>query len=281
MKPLTKSILIIYKSVNRILQKLKEDNIQAYSAQASFFIIISAIPFIMLLITLSKFILPIDEQYIIEAIRDILPSSTYSFASGIIDEIFGNSSIPVISVTALTLLWSASKGVRSINTGLHNVYKSQSHKNYFINTLHSIVFTLAFIILLIAVFAILLFGRQIADFLVSANSVGAAIVTIIVQLRSAIFAILLTIIFSLIYRISAHNKRPWYSHIPGAMFSALGWLSFSFFYSLYIEHFSKYSLIYGSLTALILLMLWLYMCMIILLLGAELNVWVLSQKRII
>ncbi len=269
----------IYKPVERIVRSINNDSLTAYAAQASFFIVISAIPFIMLLTNFARFLVPIDVSDIIALATGFLPSSTHSFVTGIIDEIFGNSSIPIISVTAVVLLWSASKGVRSISAGMRRVYRTERHRNYFFSLALSIVYTLAFMLLLIAVSVMLLFGKQISAVMMSANTLGAITVNVVVKLRSAIFAILLTLAFCTIYRLAAPSGSRWARHLPGAMFSALGWIGFSFVYSIYIEHYSKYSVIYGSLTALILLMLWLYTCMIILLLGAKLNVWVNSQSR--
>ncbi|HIU47977.1 MAG TPA: YihY/virulence factor BrkB family protein, partial [Candidatus Avimonoglobus intestinipullorum] len=75
----------------------------------------------------------------------------------------------------------------------------------------------------------------------------------------------------LVYKTFSGKKMPYKRHLPGAVFTTAGWMVFSFLFSIYIENFANYSYIYGSLTAIVLMMLWLYSCMIILLFGAELN----------
>ena len=79
---------------------------------------------------------------------------------------------------------------------------------------------------------------------------------------------------ALMYKFFAGKKVPFKNQLPGAIFSALGWVFFSLIFGFYINTFPDYSYIYGSLTALILFSFWLYWCMIIFLLGAEINLFV-------
>ena len=104
------------------------------------------------------------------------------------------------------------------------------------------------------------------------------IFSLLYSLRMLIFFVALTLLFTTAYKFLSADKYKLRRHIPGAVFAAVGWIAFSWAYSIYIANFSNISYIYGSLAALILLMLWLYFCMTILLLGAQLNVWI-SEKR--
>ena len=99
----------------------------------------------------------------------------------------------------------------------------------------------------------------------------------IISIRTLLSLTLLTIVFALMYRILPNAQNGFRQQLPGAVFSSLGWMIFSLSYSLYIDHFSSISYLYGSLTAIVLLMLWLYYCMDIFLIGAEINMWLLTQ----
>ena len=95
--------------------------------------------------------------------------------------------------------------------------------------------------------------------------------------------LLLTAVFALLYAAAGRGsplfgKKPG-GHLPGALFSALGWLLFSLLYSVYITHFPRASAVYGALSAVCLVMLWLYACTVILLLGAEINRWLAEKRR--
>lgn len=157
----------------------------------------------------------------------------------------------------------------ALYTGLNKVYRSRN-KNYFIGRLISILYTLAFIAALIL--TIVFFGFE-----ASSN-------TLSIHIRrfsrhcSTSFKRQDTYIYDLSYlcirtvlQVSAQKDNRFKAQLPGAAFSAVGWMVFSFFYSIYIEHFSNYSFVYGSLAAIVFLMLWLYFCMNIFLFGAQIN----------
>jgi membrane protein len=82
---------------------------------------------------------------------------------------------------------------------------------------------------------------------------------------------ILTLCFAMLYTYVPEKKQQFLKQVPGAIFSTLGWIGFSFAFSIYFSNFSNYSVMYGSLTAIVLLMLWLYSCISILFFGAEIN----------
>ena len=268
------------KLAKSIFRKLSMDCVFAFAAQASFFVVISSIPLLMLILSFLQYFLPVDRMQVISALETFLPSSIYDFAVIVVDELFGKTNIPVVSVTAVTLLWSASGGIRSISEGVRNVYQVRFCVPYYKKYLRSIADTLFFIVFILLNVVVLLFGNFLLDWLVRMLHITSELGEILVAARSGIFLILLTVVFTLLFyslsRPGTHMK--WKEHFPGAVFAAIGWLGFSWIYSIYINSFSNYSYIYGSLTAIVLLMLWLYMCMVILLAGAELNVWCLGRS---
>jgi len=108
----------------------------------------------------------------------------------------------------------------------------------------------------------------------------------VMSFGGVILLVLMCFVFAVIYSSTAkHSKNEKIrsrtkNHLPGAVFATLGWMLFSFFYSLYIKYFPSASAIYGSLTAVCLIMLWLYVCIVILLLGAEVNkLWITREEN--
>ena len=126
MKKIKDLFFIFYKLINKILLHLKKDKITVYAAQASFFIIISSVPLIMLSIICIQYIIPFDRNTFNEIIVNLLPSDNdiFKFIDNIISELYGRTDISIISITAITLLWSASRGFKSIATGIRNIYGS-------------------------------------------------------------------------------------------------------------------------------------------------------------
>lgn len=91
--------------------------------------------------------------------------------------------------------------------------------------------------------------------------------------------VFMTMLFLFMYRLVPNGRKSLLSYLPGALFSSVGWLTFSFFYSYYVDHFSGRSYSYGSLTIIVLLMLWLYICMYIIFIGAEINIYFYMHFR--
>ena len=265
------------KKLKRFLEKffqlIFDDKISVYAAQVSFFVTISAIPIVMLIVPLIQFFIPYSQETVMKMILSVLPNSpeVQDLIASILNDVYTNSATTIISVSAVTTLWSASKGIYSLQQGLNNIVEAKETRNVMIQRLLSIVYTIGFVFILIFTIGVLLFGNRIQMLLESWFPHLAYFSGIIILFRTGLSIALFLLFFVLIYTILPNKKLSFLKQIPGAAFTALGWLIFSYVYSLYVDHIANFSYIYGSLTALILLMLWLYICMNIVLLGAELN----------
>ena len=151
----------IVKKIQSITKIIDADNIFVYSAQASFYIIISSIPFIMLLLSLAQFVLPISEQDIFRLVVPLMPEVIKEPVQSIISELFYKSSGSVISITAISTLWPASRGISAIERGIRNVYHTPSRRAIFLDIASSIFYTLIFIIIVILFLATTVFGTSI------------------------------------------------------------------------------------------------------------------------
>lgn len=251
----------------RLIRRIFADEITVYSAQASFYIIISAFPFIMLLMSLIGFIIPISSQSVIDWINAIFPDAIKPTIITLADEIF-TKSVSLVSVSALTALWSASRGIAALERGVKRVYRTKRNPNLIADGFMSIIYTFMFIALIFATLILQVFGNLIRDIMIKYIHFSLTDMVLIKGVFSFAF---MTLIFQLMYYFFNKRQSKFNKTLPGAAFSALGWIIFSNIYSVYIENIANYSYIYGSLTAVVLLMLWLYFCVVIFLIGAEIN----------
>lgn len=266
-----KTIKNIFSKIIKFILQITGDDLSIYAAQASFFIIISVIPFSMLVLSIIKLFINIDINSILHTINSFAPAAISIFLTETITDLFTKSgSVQVISVTAVSTLWLASRGFMALYTGLNKVYRSRN-KNYFIGRLISILYTLAFIAALILTIVFFGFGSKLEYFINSHSPFFSTLLDFFLRGKILIFMIYLTFVFALFYKFLPKKDNRFKAQLPGAAFSAVGWMVFSFFYSIYIEHFSNYSFVYGSLAAIVFLMLWLYFCMNIFLFGAQIN----------
>ena len=260
-----------YKLIRLFDRKIQDDHIQAYSAQAAFFIIISFFPFIMLLFTIIKYF-PITESSMLELFSLIFPSGVNSMVVSIVTQIYDTTvSGTLIPVTAITTLWSAGKSFLAIMRGLNVVYEIRETRDYFFLRAISALYTLIFAVMVIITMLLFVFGNRLYLWIERQFPVLMDMALVIISLRTIVGLVTLVIFFLLIYVVIPNRKTNIMKELPGALLSAAGWMGFSYAFSYYIDNFSNFSATYGSLTAIVLFMLWMYFLMYILFIGAECN----------
>ncbi len=249
--------------INSFSKKLNADNVSAFSAQAAFFLIISFFPFFMFLLTLLNY-LPFSKPELLSAIESVFPQTVAVYLSDILDELLEKSNGTVLSLTAIATLWTSSKGFYAVVRGLDSIYHSTGKRNYFLSRLLSALYTLLFAVLIIAVLFIFVFGNRHVPIL-------SEMALLIISVRTLVGFCLMILFFTLVFITMPNRKSSFFAELPGAILASAGWIGFSYLFSFYIDNFSNYSATYGSLTAVVLCMLWFYSCMYIMFIGAELN----------
>ncbi len=255
----------------RIFDKYKKDEVTVYAAQASFFIVISFFPFIMLLLTLIQRIPAVNKSDLLELLVAVVPDMLDSLVIGIVDDLYTKSPATVVSISALVAIWSASRGMLGIERGLNRVYESPQSRGYLIRRLICSGYTILFVVACVASLLLLVLGSSIQRLILRVFPVISNFTQYVMSLRSFLALAVLVIVFTGLYTLVPAGRHSLKSQLPGALFSTLGWIVFSAVFSIYFNNFSNYSYMYGSLTAVVVLMLWLYICICILLIGAELN----------
>ncbi len=241
-----------------LIQAVTGDCVSLHAAHASFFVITSAVPFASILFTLTGILMPPGSA---ESLFRISTSALSDLLSHLTAELRSVPGVSLLSFSTVTTLWSASRGISGIRSGIETIYGCTRQSGYVAHRLRSLLVTVLFILFLVATVGILLFG----DFLGLQSA----------RIRFPVFAAVLTVSFTAIFvsvaKRSDKIRHEIRLHLPGAVFATVGWIVFSWGYSLYIHHFPSATTVYGGLAAICLIMLWLYFCMMILLLGAEVN----------
>lgn len=265
-----KGLWKLTKKIYGFFVRLSEDRVGIYTAQASFFIMLAIFPFILLLLNIIGYT-SIDKDTIILLINNYLPETVKPLLVQIINELFTQVSGTLISITAIAAVWSASKGVLSVMFGIYEIYKLHRNRNYFISRFISMAYTVAFVFILVITMLLLVFGDKIFNLLISLIPALIEISALTSIVRYVVSFLMLVMIFMLILRVATFKRTTFKKVLPGAIISSIGWIVFSYIFSIYIDNFSDMTYIYGSLTAVIVLMLWLYFCIYIFFIGAEIN----------
>lgn len=255
----------------QIFDKYSRDEMAVYAAQASFFTLLAAFPFLMLLLSLIQLIPIVHISDLLNLIVQAVPDNLNGLVIYMIDSLYSDSSMAILSVTAVTTLWSASKGMLSIERGLNRIYGVTVQRNYILRRIICSGYTILFTLMCVLCLVLLVFGGMLQNWLFTLIPGLGRFSFLIAPARALLSLFFLFVFFLAIYAVLPFKKQHIRYQIPGALLSSLGWAGFSFAFSIYFKHFSNYAITYGSLTAVILFMLWLYALICILFFGAELN----------
>lgn len=258
--------------VKEFIDDIFADNVGLYAAQATFFIVLSAVPFIMLLVFCLKYVIDFDLQAMVTTLEKMLPRQLSEFAADILSEVFYRSqSVAFFSVAFVSLLWSSSKGIMAIYCGLNCIYGVDREQSWIRMRLLSLVYNIIMILVIVASVVVLMFGNSIMELVKSEFIFANYIVRLVMEFRTIIFFVIFVLTFAALFTFLPQKKHKYGKQMWGAAITAVGWLLTSYGISIYITYFPGVSYIYGSLTAIMLLMLWLFFCIYILLIGAEIN----------
>jgi len=274
----TKQFIRLARSV---AQSIKGAQISLYAAQAAYFALFSAIPMLILLFAVLGMLVDGMPQKIAEVLCRYYPDAGSVITEGAVAR-FLDAGAMAVPTSALVILWSASRGVRAIGEGISGIYGSLfGQKNLLWRYAYSLLYTLILLAALILSFGTVAFGKRAALLLGRLFPKGLAVFSSLVGWRWLIASVLLTAFFALLYRLMGGREVPFSRHLPGALFAGVGWVIYSLLFSLYLRCFSNWHSIYGSLSVLLILMLWMYGCMYMLMLGALLNTYCLRRACII
>ena len=266
----------------KIIQKFLKDEMPVFAASATFWMIISVVPFLMVIMTAIQFIPGLDkgtvESTLISAAPD-MPQFRYLILS-VTDNLYITAPSAVLSITAAMALWSASAGVYAIENGIMKIYGSLNQSSYPRKRLRAVWFTFLFLLLFLLSLILLILGDAIQRLIEEYLPMIARITSHILGFRALIAFAFLFSGFMLVYRVMPGRITTVRRHYPGALFAAGGWLVLSYLFSIYFTYFRNISYMYGSLGAIVLLMFWMFVVICLLFFGAEINSFLSADSRI-
>ncbi len=257
----------------KMIETVNSHHTGAYAAQAAYFFVLSLIPIVLLLLTMVQYT-DVTRDDVLNAVSQVFPASTSSLIKAIVIQIYTKAD-EVIPITVIVAVWSAGKGVLSVTSGLNCIYSNTETRNYFYLRIRASIYTVLFLLAIMLSLIISVFGNSISVMVYEYVPFLSKVVDFIMRIRTFVTLVVLTLFWDLVYKYLPNRghgaKTTMRRQLPGAVFTACGWLLISFFFSVYLDIFTGFSSMYGSMTTVILIMLWLYVCMYIILLGGEIN----------
>ena len=245
-----------------------ERSVATYASSIAFFFAISLIPMIIILLQLLPYA-GLSQTELLSFIEQLIPESVYWLAVRVVSEAY-NRSVTVLSASAIALIWSASRGTMALRWGLNRVYGVKERRRYPILCLLAIGYTAALLVIF-SIILFLVFAGPVSRFLAeNVPEIFADPVTVRMRQKFLLY-LLMVVLFALVYTFIPAESRKFHRQLPGAVFVTFLWEIFSGVFSVYIRGYNAYTMFYGSLGAVAIILFWLYCCFYILLIGAYVN----------
>ncbi len=258
----------LYIVLSDFQNKMNKKNISSFAASIAFFLFLSLVPMMILICTIIPYT-PLSEQNLLNAIKEVMPDMIDPLIVGIVSDVYDKSA-GVLSIAAIATIWSAGKGVMALIRGLNEVNEVEEKRNYFVLRIVASFYTLIMLIVLLLTLLLNVFGNVLLNMIFSSLPESRMLFDFIMHFRFLAVWFILTFLFTGIYAFLPNKKLIFRRQIPGALFSAVVWSIFSWCFSVYVDATRSYST-YGSLSIIIIIMLWMYFCIYIVLIGAQIN----------
>ncbi|MBF4502189.1 YihY/virulence factor BrkB family protein [Savagea sp. SN6] len=256
--------------VKQLIVRIQKVDVSGLASQLAFFFLLSLFPLLIFMMTLLPF-LNLDQTQILLFIREYAPENVASLIETTLKEVLGNRSGGLLSIGALATVWSASKGMNALTKALNRSYYVEETRNFAVARMMSVVFTIMLIVAITGALALPIFGEQIGLVIFSYLGLENGFMQVWNQLRWLVPFLMIFITFTLMYWVVPSKRLPFMTILPGSIIATLGWIVTSLGFSFYISNYGNYSSTYGSIGAIIVLMMWLYFSAIILIICGQLN----------
>ncbi|MBV7506366.1 YihY/virulence factor BrkB family protein [Bacillus sp. sid0103] len=266
-------------SLLRLLwHRIDEDDLPGLSAQLAYYFLLSLFPLLIVLFTLLPYF-PIPHQDMLGVVRDFAPTEAMDLIEKNVHDIMNHRNGSLLSFGIIGTIWSSSNGINAIVKAFNKAYNVKESRSFIVSRGMAILLTFGMILVLILAIILPVFGREIGLFLFSQLGYTTEFIRLWDTLSWLVSAIILFLIFTGLYWIAPNVKLKCRSAFPGAAFATIGWIVSSIGLSFYVGNISNYSLAYGSIGAIIVLMIWLYISAFIIILGGEINAFYSEKNR--
>lgn len=258
--------------------KVKRDDIFALASQLAYYLILSFFPFLIFLITLIGFS-NLNNAEVLEGLQSILPTAVFELTASTISEVINSQNTGILGISGILAIWAAASAFRAVIKGVNKAYDVDEDRSFIKRTIIGMISVIALALTIMCTLAMLVFGDLIGEFLNRFLPFEHLINFIWNILRYAIIIAMMIVVFAMIYKVAPAKRIKFRSVLPGAIITTIGWLIASLAFSYYVNNFSNYSRLYGSLWAVFVLMTWLFMTSIVFILGVEINS-VLEKRKL-
>lgn len=264
--------------LKELIARFKEAEVLGLSTQLAYFFLLSLFPFLLFLITLLAY-LPVEEGLVLELLAEYLPQDVTLMIEQNLSQILHHRSGGMLSLGAIGTLWSASNGFNALRRSFNKAYGVKKPRNFFLSRIIAIGLMLTIILAIIVALLLPVFGNVIGNLLIEMNFVSSTFETLWNSFRWIMSSVLFFILFYVLYKLGPNYEKRKNYVICGTFFATVTWQLTSFGFSYYVETLGNFTLTYGSLGTVIVLMIWFYLSGIIITTGGVINAQITKRKN--
>ena len=256
----------------RSVAEFLEDDMATYAAALAYQVLLSLFPFVIFLIALLSFLqIPSFFDWLLDQARAVLPEQAMSLVGDVVGEVQNQREGGLLSLGIIGAIWIASAGVRSTMNALNAAYDVGEGRPAWRRYSLSIVYTFGLALMVVLAIGLMLIGPQLMGWIAERVGMGQMFVTLWAWLRLPVATVLLMLAVAIIYYFAPNVDHRFRFITPGSVVAVFVWLSASLGFSYYVTNFANYSATYGSIGAIIVLLLYFFISSAVLLFGAEIN----------
>ena len=267
-----KALKQLLPAFQQFYERMERVDVFGLAAQLAYFFLLSMFPFLLFLFNLIASF-PLDKEVILQLIVDYAPRQVYELIESNIQSLLPTQNGGLLSIGIIGTLWAASNGVNAITKALNRAYGIKPRRIFLVYRLLSIVFTISMFIVVIVALLLPVFGRMIGEYIFSWFGFSDEFLQAWETFRWVTSSIIFFIVLLALYKLFP-LRRVYFKHVFwGALFATVSFQTVSWIFSYYVSSLRNYSTTYGSLGAVIVLMIWFYLFGLIVLIGGVLNAY--------
>lgn len=257
--------------VYKLISRFRYDDITAYAAQISFYLLLSLFPLMILLATVLSQTPLINLEQFFQMIRNsnIFPDVAITVVESTLTEL----ELPSGSVSfyIAVVIWSASRGIRAVMNGIHMAFRTREAHHLILRFILSFLYTICFVLILVLFAILVLFGDFLFNWLSSVFNLSFLVSSLVRLIRYLVPLLFLFIFYILLYKVIPAKDLHFRDVLPGSLYASFSSFLISHLFSLYISNFANYSTLYGSIAGIIVICTWMFLFSLMLVIGAEIN----------
>lgn len=266
--------------------RLAADMVQRYyahdvardSAALTYYLLFAIFPLLIFISTLLG-LLELDIAYITSVLEPLFPADVLNVVRSYLEYVSANPSRQLLWFSLVFSIWFPMRASGCLMHSLRKAFGRSAPESLWRSQLRILLFTVWLILVIAVTLCLVVVGRTVLEFVGRFVSVTEAFITAWSSLRFVVLALVMVVTLVVLYMLSQGQRRPLREVLPGVASSLAAWMVLSMAFSYYVEHVGQYSVLYGSIATVIVVLLWLYMSGQVLILGAEFSAALTEAKK--